>query len=126
MKFSMKLLAAQALIMFSTSAFSSTLNCSVSEAVNPPLQVRSIDYSITAPLVKENKSARIDLASPSLSLKFGIVTFLSQLTSPGEQVLIVSVTNTKTGAISSANGHGKVQSFTEVDNGSLIVKCDVL
>ena len=116
-----------ALIFFSAShAFAfSQLVCQVSETVKPPLQVRSHDFTLTAPLSGGSRSARIDLVSTNFSLQYGIETFLSELTSPGEQVIIIGLKNEKTGVAFSADGHGFAAIDYDAENGYLNIQCSV-
>ena len=127
MYFNLKTMLIQILILTSANAFSATeLNCKVSEIVNPPLELRSVNYNLNVPLTNADSGARIDLVSKTLKLNFSIITFKSKLTSPGEQVVMVTTVNTATEASSTADGHGSVQSFSDVENGTLIVNCSVI
>ena len=127
MSFNFKFLFAQLLILASSSAFSATsLTCNISEDIAAPLEARSVKYNLNVPLTNPDLNARIDLASPNLKLNFSIITFKSKLTSPGEQVIIVSIKDNESGATSSSDGHSSVQSFYDVAAGSLIVQCSVI
>lgn len=127
MNINLKTIFAGTVLLLSAESFANTqqLSCEINEMVNPPLKSRSVQYDLNVPLKVPRLSARVDLLAESLSLKFSIITFLSEFTSPGEQVIIVSVTNTANGAHSASNGHGIVESFTNLEKGSLIVRCVV-
>ena len=117
-----------------TSAFVSTLasgqafaanqlTCKVSEDVKAPLQVRSHSYVVTAPLIKSQ--TRVDLGSSNFDLKIGIETFLSTLTSPGQQVVLINIHDNKTDRNFTADGHGMASANYDLENGVLVVQCSV-
>jgi len=113
-------------VLLAGRAFAFTqLVCNVSEDVNPPLQMRSTSFVISANLSSGDASARINLASTSLGLNYSVETFLSQLTSPGQQAILIYIKDTATNQDSTTDGHG----FTSVDfdavKGSLHVQCAV-
>jgi len=123
----MKTSLAALLFLLSTNVFaSSQLICQVSEELNAPLQASSVKYQLISPLVGPDLSSRVDLVAPSLGLSFGVETFLSALTSPGQQVVLIGITdNSKNGPGVSVDGHGSVSTFYDTDAGELFVQCSV-
>jgi len=126
MRFDFKLLFAQALILASTSAFSATaLTCNISEDLASPQESKSTKQTLNIPLTAPGLNARIDLAANNLKLNYSIITFKSKLTSPGEQVVIVSIKDNASGATSTSDGHGLEKTFYYIADGSLIIQCSV-
>src|SRR5271168_227892 len=104
------------LFLTSTQAFAfSQLTCKVSETVNPPLQVRSHEFTVSAPLSGPDMNARIDLDSTNFNLHYGFETFLSQVTSPGQQVILIGVRNDNAKVGVGADGHGFAALDYDVD-----------
>lgn len=115
------------LALCSTNVWAATqLTCDVSEDINPPLQASSVKYQLTAPLSGPSLNARIDLDASSLGLGFGVETFLSELTSPGQQVILIGITDhNKANTGVTVDGHGAAEAFYDTDQGTLYVKCSV-
>jgi hypothetical protein len=113
-------------VLFSTNVWAaSQLTCEVSQDVNPPLQTASVKYQITAPLNGPDFRTRIDLEASVLDgLKFGVESFLSELTSPGQQVVLIGITD-KTGAGVTVDGHGSATTFYDTAAGTLSISCSV-
>jgi hypothetical protein len=116
-----------AILLFSSAqAFAFTqLTCKVSETVYPPLQARTNEFTVTAPLNSPGTDARIDLDSTNFNLHYGFETFLSQLTSPGQQVILIGLRNDKANFGVGADGHGFAAMDYDADNGYLNIQCSV-
>jgi hypothetical protein len=126
-EFPMKTSLTALLVLFSTNVWAgSQLTCQVNEDINAPSQARSVKYQLTSPLSGPHLQTRIDLVSNNLNLSFGVETFLSELTSPGQQVVIIGITdNSKNGNVVSVDGHGSAETFYDTDAGSLFINCSV-
>ena len=113
-------------ILASAPAFAfSQLVCNVSEDVSSPLQSRSNSYTVTAPLSGADATARIDLDSTNFNLSFGVETFLSEVTSPGQQVILIGIHDNKDNKSSTTDGHGYAATFYDTEVGTLYVQCTV-
>ena len=122
----MKITLFSLLVLLSTNVWAaSRLQCKVSEKVNAPLQMRSVDYNLAAPLMAPDYNARIDFNVRSLNITYGIVTFLSKVTSPGQQVILIVIKDDKTGALTTTDGHGFAATTYPTPNGELSVECAV-
>jgi hypothetical protein len=113
------------LVLFSTNVWASQLTCDVSEELNPPLQASSVKYTLSAPLSAPEMNARIDVDAQGLNVRFGIETFLSDTTSPGQQVILIGIADLKTDTTANADGHGFVETFYDTDTGELSIQCSV-
>lgn len=111
------------LVMFSASAFASAqLTCNVSEQVNPPLQARSVNYVLTAPLASTDSGARIDATAQSLNLKYGFETFRD---SSGKQIVLIGVGEATNKNYSTAYGANSTRILFDTNAGTLSVDCSV-
>lgn len=123
----MKMSFVSLVFLLSTNAFAaSQLTCRVSEEVLPPLQTSSVEYQLVAPLESPQRNAVIGLDSRSLDLSFEVDTFLSELTSPGQQVILISITDKRSGATATLDGHGSATTYYDTNEGTLFIECSVV
>ena len=123
----MKMSFVSLVFLVSTNAFAaSQLTCRVSEEVLPPLQTSSVKYQLVAPLESPQRNAVIGLDSRSLDLSFEVDTFLSELTSPGQQVILISITDKRSGATATLDGHGSATTYYDTNEGTLFIECSVV
>lgn len=112
------------LLLLSTQAFAATeLQCKVNESMNPPYQVRSREFTVTAPLTDASLFARIDLDSTNFNLHYGFETFLSQISSPGQQVILIGLTARSPKFSLTTDGHGTASTFYDTEEGTLFIQC---
>jgi hypothetical protein len=114
------------LILVTGNAYAANqLSCHVSEDVNAPLAASSVKYDLQATLSAPRLNAVIGQDAQSLDLSFSIDTFLSELTSPGQQVILISITDKTSGATATLDGHGTATTFYDTKQGTLFVECSV-
>jgi hypothetical protein len=122
----MKISLAMFLLLSSTQAFAlSQFNCRVAENVNPPLETRSEKYTVNAPFTDPVVGTQLNLNAIDLDLSISAETFQSQVIAPGQQAVIVEITDNKTGGKITANGYGQVSTFYDTGSGSFFIQCTV-
>lgn len=122
----LKMIAVPTIILSATSSFAGTqMTCKSLESINTASGPTSVQTAKAVLLYEPNLNAAINLEFAQLNLKARVVTFLSKLTSPGEQVVIVTVKDAQSGSTFSSNGHGQVESFVNTAKGSLAIHCSI-